>query len=438
MMHANVVKLGFESDMFVQTAFLEMYGKSGDFNAARRVFDEMPERDLVAYNTMLAEYVGCGDITEAQRLFDDMPERDLVSWNTMINGYATRGDLFAARQMFDRSNERDLISWSSIISAYAQCRKSSEALRLFHEMQMHDIVPDKVTMVSVLSSCGDIGALSMGKSIHRFIERTGIEVDIRLGTSLIDMYSKCGDIENSLRVFHSLPKRDALCWSAMIVGLANHGLSEDAFQNFYNMMKEDIQPNDVTFVGVLSACNHAGLLGEGRALFNSMRDVYGINPKLEHYGCMVDLLGRSGLIEEAWRLVKSMPFEPDAIIWRSLLGACHIHKNAYVAEEAVKNLFELEPQVDGHYVLLSNIYAQANQWDDVAKVRKWMRVGNIVRVPGSSSIELENVVYEFVTGERSHPKSSQMYKMLEDITDHLRNVGYRPMTGLVLQDVDDQ
>lgn len=382
--HAHAVKLGFCSDLFVHTALIDMYAKSGNIGSARHVFDEMPEKDLVVYNAMLADYVNCGDVLEARRLFDEMPERDLISWNTIIHGYAMRGDIGSAREMFDRMKERDLVSWSSIISAYARCRKFNEALMLFHEMQLQGVVPDKVTMVIVLSACGDTGALDTGKAIHRLIKIHGISVDIKLGTSLIDMYAKCGDIENSLEVFYSMTDKDALSWSAMIVGLANHGLGKDALDLFSKMILEGVRPNDVTFVGVLSACNHSGLLSEGKTHFDSMSKLYGIKPKMEHYGCMVDLLGRLGLIKEARKLLIGMPFEPDAVAWRALLGACRIHKNVDVAEEAIMNLINLEPHVYGHYVLLSNVYAQANQWDDMATVRRRMRDKNIPKVSGCS------------------------------------------------------
>ncbi|XP_010938918.1 pentatricopeptide repeat-containing protein At2g29760, chloroplastic-like [Elaeis guineensis] len=435
--HTHLLKVGFVSDLFVQTALVEMYAKVGDVSIARRVFDEMPERDLVSYNVMLAEYVGCDNVQEARRLFDEMPDRDLVSWNTMIHGYAMSGDLHAAQQIFDRTHEKDLFSWSLMISAYAQSRQSSEALRLFREMQLANVVPDKVTMVSVLSACGDLGALSMGKVIHRFIERKVMEVDLRLGTSLVDMYAKCGDIDSSLGVFLKLSERDVLTWSSMIIGLANHGLGMVALDFFSKMISEQMKPNEITFVGVLMACGHAGLVSEGRAHFNSMSDVHGISPTIEHYGCMVDLLGRAGHIEEARQFIKDMPFEPDAVVWRALLGACRIHKNVEVAEEAIAKLVDLEPLVDGHYVLSSNIFAHANRWDGVANLRKMMRSKSIQKVPGSSSIEVDDTVYEFVAGDKSHPRCDEIYRMLNEMIDRLKQAGYRPMISFVLQDVDE-
>ncbi|KAL6010255.1 hypothetical protein ACLOJK_000686 [Asimina triloba] len=436
--HTHVLKRGFGADLFVLTAMVEMYAKFGDLEASRRIFDEMPHCDLFSRNVLLSEYVKIGNIRWARELFDQMPERDLVSWNTMIHGYATSGDLGTARELFDASCGRDLISWSSMITAYARSRRSNEALKLFQDMQLAGIAPDGVTMVGVLAACGDVGALGMGSMLHDYIERSGIEVDVKLGTSLVDMYAKCGDIENSLRIFNNMNVRDVLTWSAMIMGLAYHGYGEATLILFSRMILEGIEPNDITFVGMLSACNHAGLVSKGWTYFTSMKDQYGVSPKLEHYGCMVDLLGRAGCLQEARELIRNMPFVPDAVVWRALLGACRLHKNVKLAEEAITNLLELEPYSDGHYVLLSNVYAQGKQWDDVANARKMLRDNMIQKIPGSSSIEINNEVHEFVAGDNSHPRFEEIYAMLSEMTDQLNHAGFKPVTSMVLQDVDEQ
>nr|DAD20267.1 TPA_asm: hypothetical protein HUJ06_021730 [Nelumbo nucifera] len=436
--HTQILKLGFSSDLFVQTALIEMYSKFGDMVIARKILDEMNEPDLVSYNVLLSEYVKAGEIELARHLFDNMPNKDLVSWNTMIHGYAAHGSVASARKLFDACIQRDLVSWSSMISAYAKSRQSNEALRLFHDMQLAKVMPDGITMVSVLSACGDIGALGMGKMVHEYIERSGIKIDVKLGTSLVDMYAKCGDIDNSLVVFSKMDVKDVLTWSSMIMGLANHGLGEVALDYFLKMTEEGINPNDITFVGVLTACSHVGLISKGWAFFTSMNDVYGVTPKLEHYGCMVDILGRAGHLQDARELIKSMPFAPDAIVWRTLLSACRVHKNVELAEEAILNLMELEPDDDGNYVLLSNIYAQAKMWSNVVNVRRMMRSRSIIKVPGSSSIEVDNTVHEFIAGDKSHPKSKEIYEMLAEMHDRLVHVGYKPLTSTVLQDLNDQ
>ncbi|PIA38737.1 hypothetical protein AQUCO_02700145v1 [Aquilegia coerulea] len=436
--HTLAVKLGFGLDLFVQTALIEMYAKLGTVEFARSILNEMVQPDMVSYNVLLAEYVRVGEIDLARRLFDEMPARDVVSWNTMIHGYATCGNVGAARQLFDMRCERDLVSWSSMIAGYARSRQSKEALMLFHDMQLANVKPDGVTMVSILSACGDMGALGMGNIVYEYIERNQIEVDVKLGTSLVDMYAKCGDIDHSLKIFNKMKVKDVLSWSAMIMGLANHGFGELALDHFSKMVSEGTKPNEITFVGALSACSHVGLVDRGWKYFTSMNDIYGITPKIEHYGCMIDLLGRTGHLEEARKLIRNMPFPPDAIIWRTLLSACKIHKNVEVAEEATVNLLELEPHVDGNYVLLSNIYTQNKKWDDVASVRRRMRDESIHKIPGSSSIEVDNVVYEFIAGDRSHPMSREIYEMIAEMTGRLNLAGYKPLVSVVLQDMNEQ
>uniref|UniRef100_A0A0E0QBS2 DYW domain-containing protein n=1 Tax=Oryza rufipogon TaxID=4529 RepID=A0A0E0QBS2_ORYRU len=438
-LHARALRSGFAAaDLFVRTALVEMYAKAGRVDLARDAFDEAPLRDVFLCNVMLAAYVSRSEVAEARKVFDGMPMRDLVSWNTMIHGYAMRGEVGLAREIFDGTEDRDAFSWSSMISAYAKSRRSKEALELWREMHAASIIPDCITLVSVVSACSDLGALAVGAEVHRFVESNRIELDLKLGTALIGMYAKCGDIESAQRVFDRMPEKDVQTWSSMIIGLANHGLGHESLSLFSKMISEGMKPNGVTFVGVLIACTHVGLVSEGKKYFRSMNEVHGIEPTVEHYGCMVDLLGRSGHVEEARQLIRSMTFEPDTIIWRALLGACRIHKNVEIAEEAMAKLRVLDPLGDGHYVLLSNIYAQANSWEGVAEMRKTIRRDNIQRIPGRSSIEWDEKIHEFVSGDRLHPRSKEIYRVLEEMMDRLKQAGYKPMTGLVLQDIDEQ
>ncbi|KAF9589453.1 hypothetical protein IFM89_023868 [Coptis chinensis] len=309
-----------------------------------------------------------------------MPAKDLVSWNTMIHGFATCGDVGTARQLFDMSSERDLVSWSSMIAGYAKSRQSNEALILFHDMQSANVRPDRVTMVSVLFACGDLGALGMGKIVHEYIDRNKVEIAVKLGTSLVDMYAKYGDIENSLKVFNGMGVKDVLTWSAVIIGRANHGFGEHALDYLAKMISGGIKANDITFIGVLSACSHVGVVDRGWTYFTSMNDKYGVTPKIEHYGCMVDLLVEFGDTSRGKRaLLEICPLLPDAIVWRTFISACKIHKNMELVEEATVNLLELEPHMDGNYVLLSNMYAQGKKWDDVVNVRRRMRDKTFIR-----------------------------------------------------------
>ncbi|XP_063936504.1 pentatricopeptide repeat-containing protein At1g74630-like isoform X2 [Daucus carota subsp. sativus] len=437
-LHAYCLKHGFGSDLFVQTALIEMYGRFGLVDVSRKVFDEIKDPDCISCNVMLGEYVRVREMGLAEEFFDKISDRDLVSWNTMIHGYASIGDIESAQDLFDTSARKDFVSWSSMFPTCAKSRCSSNALKLFHEMQLSNVVPDQITMVSVLCACGDIGALGMGKMIHEYIKRSCIEIGIRLGTSLVDMYAKCGDIDNAVGCFKQMSKKDVFAWSAMIMGLANHGYGEAALDLFSKMISEGTKPNDITFIGVLTACSHIGLFDKGWTYFNAMSDIYCIPPKIEHYGNMVDILGRSGRLQEARELIRSMPFEPDAVILRALLGACKIYRNVELAEEAIIKLVALEPNVDRNYVLLSNIYSQAKQWDKVVNVRRIMKNNKIQRIPGSSSIEIGNEVHEFISGDESHLQSVEIYKMLSEIMNRLKEAGYVPLTTSVLQDINDK
>uniref|UniRef100_A0A7N0ULG8 DYW domain-containing protein n=1 Tax=Kalanchoe fedtschenkoi TaxID=63787 RepID=A0A7N0ULG8_KALFE len=436
--HAEVSKLGFDSGLIVATVLIEMYAKCDDMESSKRLFDALAEPDLVCCNVMLAWCVRVREMKIAREVFEKMPERDLVTWNTMIHGYASLGDIAAAKMIFDVAAERDVVSWSSMIAAYAKSRQSNEALKLFHEMQLANVVvPDRITMVSVLSACGDAGALGMGKMAHEFIVRNKIGIDLKLGTALVDMYARCGDMDISMRVFNEMNSRDVFAWSAIIMGLGSHGFAEVALHYFSKMIEEGIKPNDITFIGVLSACSHGGLVDEGRACFRSMAEVHGLSPKVEHYGCMVDILGRAGRLQEAMDLIRAMPFEADAVVWRTLLGACRMHKNVELAEEAIANLLKLEPLSDGSYVLSSNLYSLAKKWNKVSDIRRMMKNGKIQKVPGSSSIEVNNTVYEFVAGDRSNPKFTDICKMLDEVIDRLKIAGYKPVTAAVVQDFSE-
>ncbi|KAI3829431.1 hypothetical protein L1987_03555 [Smallanthus sonchifolius] len=360
--HTQVLKLGFGTDLFVQTGLTEMYVKLGWVECARKVFDEMKDPDLVSYNVLLAEYVRIGEMGFARQLFDKMPQRDLVSWNTMIHGYTLKSAL------------------------------SHEALRLFKEMRLGKMLPDKITVVGVLTACGDLGALCMGKTVHEYIERNRIGIDVKVGTSLVNMYAKCGDIDNAMNVFNGVENKDVFLWSVMIMGLASHGYGDVALDHFRNMISEGVKPNGVTFIGVLSACSHIGLVSNGWKYFNSMRDAYGLEPEIEHYGCMVDILCRAGHLDAARDVIRNMPFKPDAIIWRTVLGACRIYKNVELAEEANSKIVSLEAHDDGNYVLLSNIYSQDDKWDKAVNIRRKMNEISIQKVVGNSSIEVDNAV----------------------------------------------
>ncbi|XP_074586799.1 pentatricopeptide repeat-containing protein At2g29760, chloroplastic-like [Curcuma longa] len=458
--HSQVLRRGFESDIYVLNTLLSMYStfkdmvsaqrlfdsssrsvdvvswntiidghiKVGDLEAARELFDGMPAKNEVSWSSIISGYVGRGELDiarslfdkmpvqrnvvtwnsmvsgfarqgllpVARKMFDDMPVRNVVSWNSMVSGYALNGEMDAARELFDQMPERDVVSWSCMISGYVQSNRFAEALHLFKEMQIDNLIkPNEVTMVSVLSACAHLVALEQGKWVHAYIDKNHMTLDNEhnLGAALIDMYAKCGSIETALKVFESLRRHNVSSWNALITGLAVNGLARESLHAFQQMLRYDLKPNDVTFLGVLMACVHGGLVCEGRQYFERMRTVYGIQPEMKHYGCLVDLLGRAGLLEEAEGAVRSMPMKPDIMVLGALLGACRIHRDVAIAERVKSDVLQLKAKQSGCHVLLSNIFAAAGRWADAFQMRNSLKKTGIKKIPGSSSVELDGIVY---------------------------------------------
>lgn len=354
--------------------------------------------------------------------------------NSLIDMYCKCKDIEAAHILFYEMPKRDVVSWSVMISGYAQSGLGREALRLFCQMRLTDIKPNSATIISVLPACAQLAGLHQGKCIHASIIRNGFDSDISVGTALLTMYAKCGSIELARRLFEKMRVRDVVSWSAMITGYGMHGYSEEAIMLFSDMKREGMKPDHVTFIGVLSACSHTGLVDKGWQYFDSMKREYFITPRVEHYACMVDLLGRAGQLDEAYNFIKRMPVEPDASVWGSLLGACRIHRNIELVKCVSEHLIELEPENIGNYVLLSNIYAASGRWDDVAKVRTILKGKGLKKSPGCSWIEVKNQVHAFISGDRSHPESEKIYAMLDSLTMQIKGAGYFPDASLALHD----
>ncbi|KAK3183802.1 hypothetical protein Dsin_031088 [Dipteronia sinensis] len=312
---------------------------------------------------------------------------DLHVVNGLVRAYSVSNVLNDARKVFDQLTEKNLSLWTTMITGYAQNLCAKEALLLFDKMVLEGFAPNSVTLASVLSACAQSGGLELGERLHIFIDNRGIEMGVILGTALVHMYAKNGSIFRAKKLFDSMPERNIATWNAMICGSASHGHAEEALNLFRKLEKEQIVPNDITFVGVLSACCHAGLIDVGREIFNSMKPVYGVEPKIEHYGCMVDLLGRSGKIEEAEELMKGMVWKADVVMLGALLAACKNHGNIEVAERVVKQVIVWEPNNHGVYVVLSNMYAEAGRWQDVMRLRKVMKAGNLKKTPGWSLVD---------------------------------------------------
>lgn len=486
MSHQQAFVFGFENDLFVSSALIDMYSKCGELKDARELFDEIPLRNVVSWTSMITGYVQNERADNALLLFKDFLEEEtevgdanyipldsvvMVSvlsacarvsgkgitegihgfvvkkgfdgsvgvGNTLMDAYSKCGQPLVSRKVFDWMEEKDEISWNSMIAVYAQSGFSGEALEVFHGMVRHvGVLYNAVTLSAVLLACAHAGALRAGKCIHDQVIKMDLEENVCVGTSLIDMYCKCGKVEMAKKTFDRMKEKNVKSWTAMVAGYGMHGCAKEALDIFYEMVRAGVKPNYITFVSVLAACSHAGLIKEGWHWFNAMKHKYDIEPGIEHYGCMVDLLGRAGCLNEAYNLIKGMKMKPDFVVWGSLLGACRIHKNVDLGEIAARKLFELDPNNCGYYVLLSNLYGDAGRWADVERMRTMMKNRQLVKPPGFSLVELKGRVHVFLVGDKEHPQHEMIYKYLEKLTLELQKIGYVPNLTSVLHDVDEE
>lgn len=463
--HAQIVKFGLVSNGFVENSLIHMYANCGEVGIARHVFDGMSERSIVTWNSMFSGYTRRGYWEEVVELFRYMVEMDVMfdevtlvsvltacgrlvdlelgEWISMyietnglkgnptlvtslVDMYAKCGCVDTARSLFDQMPQRDVVAWSAMISGYSQSSRCKEALSLFHEMQKANVEPNEVTMVSVLSSCATLGALETGKWVHFYIKKKKLKLTVTLGTSLLVFYAKCGSIDSSIEVFEKMPLKNVLSWTVLIQGLASNGQGKRALEFFKLMLEKNFEPNDATFIGVLCACSHAGLVDEGRNYFVSMSRDFGIEQRIEHYGCMVDILGRAGLIEEAYQFIMNMPVKPNAVIWRTLLASCRVHKNVEIGEASLEHVLRLEPTHSGDYILCSHIYASVGRWEDALRVRSLMKEKGIKKTPGCSLIELDGVIHEFFAEDNVHPDSEEIYAATKNMLKWIKFAGYVP------------
>eukprot|EP01018_Ginkgo_biloba_P001468 Gb_24929 [translate_table: standard] len=426
-----------EQNVVSWTAMVAGYAQKGNIEKALELFQKMPERNVVSWNAMIAGYAQNGHVDEALKLFQTMPEKNVVSWNAMITLYAHNGYVDEALKLFQQMPRRDVISWNAMIAGYAQNGYDEEALKFFEQMQLTGMEPNSKTFASVLPACANLAALEKGKEIHEEIIRCGFQSDVFVGSALVDMYAKCGSVENARNLFDKMPRRNVVSWTAMIAGYAMHGCGKEALKLFEQMQQSGINPNPVTLVGVLSACCHAGLVNEGRQYFDYMSQYYHITPAMEHYGCMVDLLGRAGHLDEAQDFINKMPIKPDATMLGCLLGACRSHNNIELGERVAECLFELDPKSPTPYVLLSNMYARAGRWNDTEKVRTMMKERIVKKQPGCSWIEVNKQIHAFHVGDRSHPQLQKIYTKLERLSKQMKAAGYVPDTRFLLNDVEE-
>eukprot|EP01018_Ginkgo_biloba_P034182 Gb_33062 [translate_table: standard] len=433
-LHGYIIKNGFESNVDVRIALIDMYNKCGDMGNAGLLFDKTNHRDAILWNVMIRGYATNGLCEEALRLYYQMRwfglqsdnftfpfvlkacgslsalqegkqihdhvvktgfESDVFVGNSLVAMYAKCGNIKIARQVFDNMSNNDVASWSTMIVGYTQNKQTNEALKLFHQMQQANVKPNRVTFLSVLPAYADLAALEQGKDIHNLIIKNGFESDVVVGTALIDMYAKCGSLQIARHLFDKMSERNVVSWNAMIDGYGMHGKGEEALALFSKMQHCCVKPDHITFICVLSACSHAGLVVEGQKYFDCMIHDYCIMPREQHYACVVDLLGRAGHLDKALDFIGKMPLEPGASVWGALLSACKTHCNFELGECVAECLFNIDPENAGRYVLLSNIYAAAGRWDDVTKLRTMMKDRGLKKIPGCSLIEINSKLQPF-------------------------------------------
>lgn len=382
--HAQIIKDATSPDTHIHSSLIHMYANSGSIDSAERVLGEFSEENVVAKNSIIAGYFSQGLVQVARQVFENMTAKDTASWSAMITGYTKNG-------------------------------RYTEALIILREMMDSRVPLNESTLVSSLSACSHLGAFDLGRWIHAYINRIGAKVSVTLGTSLVDMYANCGCIESSYQVFRNMPQKDVVAWGAIISGFAIHGQAEKCFQLFDEMIACGTLPNEVIFVAILSACSHGGYVGLGNYYFNQLVFCYRIRPTVEHYGCMVDLLGRAGLLAEAEEFISSMPEEPNAVIWGALLGACRMHKDLRRGEWAFKQLVKLEPTSGDRYKLAAHLFVDMGEKERVDEIRKFVKDENLEMTCGSSFIEVDGVIHRFVVGDIDHIRSRDIYRMLEGI-----------------------
>ncbi|KAL5583303.1 hypothetical protein UlMin_015745 [Ulmus minor] len=443
-----------ERNIVAWTAMIKAYVENDRFGEAHQLFDEMPERNLYSWNTMISGCLNANRVSQGIELFNSMPQRNTISWTIMVSGLARNKKIKLARSYFDKMPYKDVAAWNAMISAYVEEGLMVEANALFVVMPEKSIVtwnamfdgyaktgpegealkhlilmlrshfrPNGRTLCSTLSSCN--GMLEL-MQVHSLLISLGFEHNTSLTNVLVSMYSRSGDIHSARLAFDHLRTKDVVSWNSMTLAYSRHGHGHHALQVFARMLRSGAKPDEVTFVGILSACNHAGLVKKGQRFFNSMDCVYGLEPKAEHYSCLIDILGRAGHVDEAAKVLSEMSCcEQDGVVLGALLGACKLHGDFRLASSIGEKVLEMEPTSSGGYVLLANLYAAHGKWDKFAQLRKKMKESNVKKVPGFSHIEVKGKSNVFYSGDRSHPQIEEVYGLLkEKLFPQLREVGH--------------
>lgn len=467
--HAQILVMGLQKDTLTSNILINMYSKCGSVGFARQVFDEMPSRSLVSWNTMIGSLTQNGEENEALGLLLKMQRENTpfgeftissvlcacaakcaLSECQMLHSFAVKAamdlnvfvatallDVYAkcglmkdAACVFESMPERSVVTWSSMAAGYVQNEMYEEALALFREACEIGLTKDQFLMSSVICACAGLAAMIEGNQVNALISKSGFCSNVFIASSLIDMYAKCGGIKEAYQVFRDVEEEtNVVLWNAMISGLSRHARLLEVMILFEKMQQIGLSPNDVTFVSVLSACGHMGLVEKGQKYFDLMIKEHHLTPNVLHYSCMVDILSRAGQTFEAYDwMINKMPFYASASTWGSLLASCRTHGNLELAEIAAKHLFEIEPHNAGNYLLLSNMYAANGKWDEVANARKLLKESDVKKERGKSWIEIKDKVHSFMVGERNHPKILEIYSKLNELMEQLKKFGYKAET----------
>ncbi|KAJ1402197.1 Tetratricopeptide-like helical domain superfamily [Sesbania bispinosa] len=426
-----------ERDVVSWTTMVAGLSKNGRVDDARELFDRMPVRNVVSWNAMITGYAQNRRLDEALELFERMPERDMPSWNTMITGFIQNGDLNRAEKLFDAMPEKNVITWTAMMTGYVQHGLSEEALKIFNKMRGNDVLkPNTGTFVTVLGACSDLAGLTEGQQIHQLISKTIFQDSTYVVSALINMYSKCGELHIARKMFDdgSLRQRDLISWNGMIAAYAHHGYGKEAINLFNKMQELGFRANDVTFVGLLTACSHAGLVEEGLKYFDELVKDKTIQVREDHYACLIDLCGRSGRLEEAFNIIEGLGEEASLSVWGALLAGCNVHGNVDIGKLVANKILKIEPENAGTYSLLSNMYALVGKWKEAADVRMKMKVKGLKKQPGCSWIEVGNTVQVFVVGDKSHSLSELLGHLLIDLHTKMKKAGDMPDDYLLLDE----
>ncbi|KAG8390683.1 hypothetical protein BUALT_Bualt01G0109100 [Buddleja alternifolia] len=476
--HGLVIKTNFIRDVFVGNALLDLYSKNDFIDNMRKLFDEMPALDGVSYNIIITGYVWNGEVEESLNLFRELrlsnfdrrnfpfatmlslaantqdlemgrqihtqafittADLEIQVGNSLVDMYAKCGKFNEANIIFENLADKSSVPWTAMISAYVQQGLDNEALKLFNEMRRDNIGVDQATFASTLRASANLALLSLGKQLHSLITRGGFLSNVFCGSALLDMYAKCGSLKDTIVIFKEMPERSNVSWNAMISAYAQNGDGKATLRSFEEMVESGFRPDPVTFLGVLTACSHSGLVDEAIQYFDSMTQTYQLVPRKEHFASLVDVLCRRGRFSEAERLMTQMPFEPDEIMWSSILNSCRIHKNQEFAKRAADELFNLEMLRDAAaYVTMSNIYAEAGEWEQMAKVKRAMRERGVRKVPAYSWVEIKRKVHVFTSNDRTHPLNEEIRRKIDNLMKRIKDEGFKPDISCTLHNVNDE